>query len=88
MTEIITIILTIGVGYVMGHIEEIYFWLHEPEQPEDTEFDINPKEMDDKNIGCKFCKYKDICYMTSSDIVKLKKIDNVFSEVNDNAKMD
>ena len=22
-----------------------------------TEFDINPKEMDDKNIGCKFCKY-------------------------------
>ena len=53
-----------------------------------TEFDINPKEMDDKNIGCKFCKYKDICYMTSSDIVKLKKIDNVFSEVNDNAKMD
>ena len=53
-----------------------------------TEFDINSKEMDDKNIGCKFCKYKDICYMTSSDIVKLKKIDNVFSEVNDNAKMD
>lgn len=53
-----------------------------------TEFDINPKEMDDKNIGCKFCKYKDICYMTSSDIVKLKKIDNVFNEVNDNAKMD
>lgn len=53
-----------------------------------TEFDINPKEMDDKNIGCKFCKYKDICYMTSRDIVKLKKIDNVFSEVNDNAKMD
>lgn len=53
-----------------------------------TDFDINPKEMDDKNIGCKFCKYKDICYMTSRDIVKLKKIDNVFSEVNDNAKMD
>lgn len=41
MAEIITIILGIGVGYVMGHIEEIYFWLHEPEQPEDTEFDIN-----------------------------------------------
>ena len=53
-----------------------------------TEFDINPKEMEDKNIGCKFCKYKDICYMTSRDIFKLKKIDNVFSEVNDNAKMD
>lgn len=31
MVEIITIILTIGVCYVMGHIEEIYFWLHEPE---------------------------------------------------------
>lgn len=53
-----------------------------------TEFDINPKEMDDKNIGCKFCKYKDICYMTTRDIVKLKKIEDVFSEVNDNAKMD
>ena len=46
MTEIITIILTIGVGYVMGHIEEIYFWLHEPEQPEDTEFDINQQFLD------------------------------------------
>ena len=49
---------------------------------------INPKEIDDKNVGCKFCKYKDICYMTTEDIVKLKKIENVFSEVNDNAKMD
>lgn len=54
----------------------------------DGNFNINPKEIDNTNVGCKFCKYKDICYMTTRDIVKLKKIDNIFSEVNDNAKMD
>ena len=51
-------------------------------------FDINPKEIDNKNIGCDFCKYKDICYMTNSDIVILKKCDNVFEEVSGNASMD
>ena len=51
-------------------------------------FDINPKEIDNKNIGCDFCKYKDICYMTNSDIVTLKKCDNVFEEVSGNASMD
>lgn len=34
-------------------------------------FDINPKELKDKNIGCTYCKYKDICYMTHKDILKL-----------------
>ena len=34
-------------------------------------FDINPKELKDKNIGCTYCKYKDICYMTHKDIQKL-----------------
>lgn len=52
------------------------------------EFDINPKEIDNKNIGCDFCKYRDICYMTNSDIVTLKKCDNVFKEVISNANVD
>ena len=51
-------------------------------------FDINPKEIDNKNIGCDFCKYKDVCYMTNSDIVTLRKCDNVFEEVSGNASMD
>ena len=25
-------------------------------------FDINPKKIGDKNYGCEFCKYKDICF--------------------------
>ena len=34
-------------------------------------FDINPKELKGKNVGCTHCKYKDICYMTHKDIIKL-----------------
>lgn len=40
----------------------------------DAEFMIDPKEIDDKLVGCKFCKYKDICYMNNKNIKKLKKI--------------
>lgn len=39
----------------------------------EAKFDINPKEINGKNEGCKFCKYKDICYMKNKNIVKLKK---------------
>lgn len=39
-----------------------------------AKFDINPKEIDGKLEGCKFCNYKDICYMKNSNIVKLKKV--------------
>ena len=44
-------------------------------------FSINPKQIEDNLLGCSYCKYKDICYMTSKDIVNLKKINDVFSEV-------
>lgn len=54
----------------------------------DGRFDINPKEIDNKNIGCDFCKYKDICYMTNSDIVTLERCNNVFEEVSGNASVD
>jgi len=40
-------------------------------------FDINPKVINNKNIGCEYCKFKDICYMTEKDIVRLKDIDNL-----------
>ena len=40
-------------------------------------FDINPKVINNKNIGCEYCKFKDICYMTEKDIVRLKDVDNL-----------
>ena len=40
------------------------------------DFSINPKEIDGSLIGCKFCNYKDICYMKNSDIIKLAGLKN------------
>ncbi len=40
-------------------------------------FDINPKIINNKNIGCDYCKFKDICYMTEKDAVRLKDVDNL-----------
>lgn len=37
-------------------------------------FVINPKKINGKNIGCEFCKYKDICFMTNRDINELDDI--------------
>ena len=39
-----------------------------------AEFDITPKKIGDINYGCRFCKYKDICYHTNDDIVELKEL--------------
>lgn len=47
----------------------------------DSKFDINPKEMNNENIGCSFCKYKDICFMKQKDVVTLKEVKNIFEEV-------
>lgn len=47
----------------------------------DSKFDINPKEMNNENIGCSFCKYKDICFMKPKDAVTLKEVKNIFEEV-------
>ena len=41
---------------------------------ENANFDINPKMINGENIGCKYCKYKDICYKTNRDIVELEDI--------------
>lgn len=37
-------------------------------------FEINPKRIDNELVGCKYCKYKDVCFMKEEDIVDLKKI--------------
>ena len=37
----------------------------------DAEFDINPKVDGEKNLGCLYCKYKDICFMSKKDEVKI-----------------
>ena len=31
-------------------------------------FDINPKRIGKNNVGCAFCKYKDICFMKEEDV--------------------
>ena len=40
-------------------------------------FNINPKRIGDELIGCKYCKFKDLCYKTKKDIVKLEEINNL-----------
>lgn len=42
------------------------------------EFFINPKKIGIKNlIGCQYCKYKELCFMTDNDIVNLKEYKNL-----------
>lgn len=37
----------------------------------DGQFDINPKRVGLENVGCKFCDFRDICFMSEKDIVNL-----------------
>ncbi len=37
------------------------------------EFDINPKRLDNKNISCQFCNFKDICFYKEEDVINLDK---------------
>ena len=36
-------------------------------------FDINPKQIGDEKIGCDYCKFRDICFKTNDDFVKLRE---------------
>lgn len=36
-------------------------------------FDINPKRIGTSNLGCEFCTFRDVCYMSEKDIVNLKE---------------
>jgi ATP-dependent helicase/DNAse subunit B len=38
-----------------------------------AKFSINPKRIGNVNVGCKYCQYKDICYMNEKDIINLKE---------------
>ena len=40
---------------------------------EEANFDINPKKQKDDLIGCKFCKFNDICFRKEEDIVRTKE---------------
>lgn len=44
---------------------------------EEGNFQINPKAIDNKNIGCNWCKFKDICFMSHKDQVNLKKYEDL-----------
>ena len=37
----------------------------------ESKFDINPK-YDGGNLGCEFCKYKDLCFMKEYDFLNIK----------------
>ena len=41
----------------------------------DRDFAINPKIIDNENIGCKYCKYQDICFKKEDNNVYLDKMD-------------
>lgn len=38
-----------------------------------ADFKINPKKIGKDLVGCKYCKYKDICFKKEEDIVNLKE---------------
>ena len=40
-------------------------------------FEINPKFYNKENISCKYCSYKDICYMKETDLKYLDKVENL-----------
>ncbi len=39
-----------------------------------AKFDIAPKRIGDINYGCRYCKYKDICFHSNEDIVELEEL--------------
>ena len=38
-------------------------------------FDINPKQIKFENVSCKYCKYKDLCFQTSNNVVLIEEGD-------------
>lgn len=52
------------------------------ENIKNANFAINPKRIDNDNVGCKYCKFKDVCFRKEEDIVDLeyKKIEDILKE--------
>lgn len=46
----------------------------------DTDFTINPKIINGKNVSCDFCEYKDICYLREKDKVYINKESEIDEE--------
>lgn len=46
-------------------------------------FDINPKIINNSNISCKYCKYRDLCYMSQKDIEEIKLQEEDADEVDE-----
>ena len=40
-----------------------------------ADFEIDPKRIKDENVSCKYCKFKDICFMNEGNIKNLKEVD-------------
>ena len=40
-------------------------------------FEINPKVYESSNISCKFCSFKDICFMKEDNLVYLDKVEDL-----------
>ena len=40
-------------------------------------FDINPKRQNNDLLGCKYCKFNDICFRKEEDIVDIKEYKNL-----------
>ncbi len=45
----------------------------------DGDFSINPKKINDDNVGCMYCNYKDLCYLKEEDVVEINntKIEDI-----------
>ena len=55
------------VGIVDNQIDDVINSIKE------GDFSINPKRINDELIGCKYCKFKDLCYQKEENIVDLKE---------------
>ncbi|MDD6223891.1 MAG: PD-(D/E)XK nuclease family protein [bacterium] len=42
-----------------------------------ADFSINPKRIGKENVGCRFCRYQDICFCQEEDIVDLQEYHDV-----------
>ena len=54
-----------------------------------ADFEIDPKRVGFNNVSCKYCKYKDICFMNQNNVKILEEIKDLsFLGGDDNANMD